>query len=91
VALKRRPDFATTFRKRGVSNEGPGQSPGLFVLACHAFRHCHTVPRKHSASGLIPLLLCETTPIYFDGMLSLGFAPLYDSNTSKLLGGHGND
>jgi hypothetical protein len=37
------------------------------------------------------LLLCETTPIYFDGMLSLGFAPLYDSNTSKLLGGHGND
>jgi hypothetical protein len=34
--------------------------------------------RKHLASGLIPLLLCKTPPIYFGDTLSLGIAPRYE-------------
>ncbi|MGA7997612.1 MAG: hypothetical protein WCA28_22285, partial [Bradyrhizobium sp.] len=44
------------------------------------------MPRKHFASVLIPVLLCETPPIYFGDMLSFGVAPIYDSTTSKLFG-----
>jgi hypothetical protein len=34
--------------------------------------------RKHSAGGLIPLLLCETRRFYFGDMLSFGGSPRYE-------------
>jgi hypothetical protein len=59
VALKRPPDFATALCNTAFEMKGRGNLPAL------SLPHHHAVPRKHFASALIPLLLCETPPILF--------------------------
>jgi putative oxidoreductase len=42
--------------------------------------------RKHFAGGIIPMLLCETSPISSGDMLSLGAATRYELGASKTEG-----